>query len=98
MCLVITGNHAESWHRYDGKDHCDIDIAIVTEHIVLAAAQRGINTCWVCNFDVDACKRWLQLPENEEPMVLIPMGYASAEGGATPKKRKDLSQLVTYLP
>jgi nitroreductase len=47
---------------------------------------------------VDACNNWLQLPENEEPMVLIPMGYASAEGGATVKKRKELAQLVTYLP
>jgi nitroreductase len=98
LCIVVTGNHAESWHRYDGKDHCDIDIAIVTEHMVLAAAEKGIQSCWVCNFDVEACKKWLNLPEEEEPMVWIPMGYASENGGMTVKKRKDLTQLVTYLP
>lgn len=97
MCLVITGNHDESWHRYDGKDHCDIDIAIITEHVVLAAAELGINTCWVCNFDVQACKDLLELPENEEPIVLIPMGYAPKDSVAPDKKRKEMQQLVTYL-
>lgn len=97
MCLVITGNHQESWHRSDGKDHCDIDIAIVSDHIILAAAELGINTCWVCNFDVPLCTELLQLPAHEEPIVLIPMGYA-AEETAVVKKRKDLEQIVTYLP
>ena len=97
MCLVITGNHNESWRRYDEKDHCDIDIAIVTEHIVLAAAEKGVDTCWVCNFDVQACKNLLQLPAAEDPIVLIPMGYAPKETVVPEKKRKDIEQIVTYL-
>jgi nitroreductase len=57
----------------------------------------GVNTCWVCNFDVQACKDLLKLPENEEPIVLIPMGYAPKESVAPDKKRKEMQQLVTYL-
>ena len=26
--IVVCGVHSESWHRFDGKDHCDIDVAI----------------------------------------------------------------------
>jgi nitroreductase len=97
LCLVVTGNHAQSWHRNDGKDHCDIDIAIVADHIIMAATERGINTCWVCNFDVPLCKELLQLSDDEEPMVLIPMGYALPGTQPNPKKRKDLNDIVTYL-
>lgn len=97
LCLVVTGNHAQSWHRSDGKDHCDIDIAIVADHIIMAATERGINTCWVCNFDVPLCKSLLQLSDDEEPMVLIPMGYALPGTQLNPKKRKDLNDIVTYL-
>lgn len=97
LCLVVTGNHAQSWHRSDGKDHCDIDIAIVADHIIMAATERGINTCWVCNFDVPLCKSLLQLSDDEEPMVLIPMGYALPGTQPNPKKRKDLNDIVTYL-
>lgn len=97
LCLVVTGNHAQSWHRSDGKDHCDIDIAIVSDHIIMAATERGINTCWVCNFDVPLCKSLLYLSDDEEPMVLIPMGYALPGAEPNPKKRKDLNDIVTYL-
>jgi nitroreductase len=97
LCLVVTGNHAQSWHRSDGKDHCDIDIAIVADHIIMAATERGINTCWVCNFDVPLCKSLLQLSDDEEPMVLIPMGYALPGTQPNHKKRKDLNDIVTYL-
>jgi nitroreductase len=97
LCLVVTGNHAQSWHRSDGKDHCDIDIAIVADHIIMAATEKGINTCWVCNFDVPLCKELLQLSDDEEPMVLIPMGYALPGTQPNPKKRKDLNDIVTYL-
>ena len=97
LCLVVTGNHAQSWHRSDGKDHCDIDIAIVSDHIIMAATERGINTWWVCNFDVPLCKSLLHLSDDEEPMVLIPMGYALPGTEPNPKKRKDLNDIVTYL-
>lgn len=97
LCLVVTGNHNESWHRSDGKDHCDIDISIVSDHIIMAATERGLNTCWVCNFDIEKCKSFLQLPDNEEPMVLIPMGYAMPGTEPNPKKRKALNEIVTYI-
>ncbi len=94
--VVICGNHNESWHRAsDGKDHCDIDVAIVTEHIALAAAEQGLGCCWICNFDVAACTSLLQLPEGVEPMVLMPIGYP-ANDNCPPKSRKPLEEIVQW--
>ena len=93
-CIIVACvNHEESWHRrLDGKDHADIDIAIAVEHLCLAAAEQGLGTCWVCNFNAALCKEKLGLSETMEPAVLIPLGYAADE--AQDKKRKELSEIL----
>ncbi|MBE6339754.1 MAG: nitroreductase [Bacteroidales bacterium] len=97
LVIVVTANHAQSWHRADGKDHADIDAAIVTDHITLAAVEKGLSTCWVCNFDVDIITKALNLTTGEEPVVLIPIGYADGNGDVRPKQRKSLEDLTTYI-
>lgn len=78
--IVICGNHTTSWKRDDGKDHCDIDIAIATDHITLAATDAGLGTCWVCKFDAGKCASILGLPPDIEPMVLLPIGFPADTG------------------
>lgn len=97
MVIVVTADHNQSWHRADGKDHADIDAAIVTDHITLAAVEKGLSTCWVCNFDVDIITKALNLTTGEEPVVLIPIGYADGNGDVRPKQRKSLEDLTTYI-
>ena len=60
--------------------------------IQLAATEQGLATCWVCNFDANLCKEKFGLPENEEPAVIIPLGYAADE--AKPKNRKAIDEIV----
>ena len=71
--------------------HGDIDIAIAVEHLCLAATEQGLATCWVCNFDAEKCKKLFGLSENEEPAVLIPIGYAADE--PKEKKRKEIDEI-----
>lgn len=95
-CIVVCGNHDESWHRAsDGKDHCDIDIAIATEHLALAATECGLGCCWVCNFDTQACARLLDIPSDVEPMVLLPMGYPT-DDVVPEKNRKSIDDIVVW--
>ena len=76
------------------------DAAIVATHLTLAAANEGVDSCWINFFDPDALARALDLPEREEILMLLDLGYAAAEGGE-PKpnhfSRKPLSETVTYL-
>lgn len=97
VLIVAVGLHEEAWHRpSDGKDHTDIDLAIAIEHICLAAADAGLGSCWVCSFDVEATRQVLGLPENEEPIALIPIGYP-ADSAIPEKKRKDMCDIVTFI-
>lgn len=95
-CFVVTCRKGEEWIRKsDGKRHGDIDIAIATEHLCLSATERGLGTCWVCNFDVARCASLLSLPADEVPAVLVPIGYPADR--PSEKKRKELNEIFTRI-
>jgi nitroreductase len=99
VCIVACGNHETSWKRGDGKDHCDIDISIAVTHLIMAATEQGLGTCWVCNFDKEKCVELLNLPEHIEPIALIPIGYPTDANifETNEKKRKTVEDIVTYF-
>lgn len=98
MYIICCIRHDEEWVRkYDGKPHGDIDIAITTEHICLAAAEVGLGTCWVCNFQASLCRQLFNITENEEPTVLIPLGHPVHDAECKPKNRKDVDDIVSFL-
>lgn len=93
--IIVCGDHAKSWKRKDGKDHCDIDAAIAVDHMTLAATDLGLGSCWVCAFDAKKCHEVLGLPENLEVIAMMPIGYAA--GNREPeKKRKSLNDIVSW--
>lgn len=97
LVIVCCIKHDEEWVRSnDGHPHGIVDISIATEHVCLAAAERDLGTCWVCNFDAKLCHERLALPENEEAAVLIPIGHpATAE--IPEKKRKAMEEIIVRL-
>ena len=98
MYIICCIRHDEAWVRkYDQKEHGNIDIAIATEHICLAATEQGLGTCWVCNFDAKLCHELFSLPENEEAAVLIPLGHPASDVEQKEKNRKALNEIVTEL-
>ena len=92
MYIIASLVHDEEWVRSDGKHHGDIDVAIAVEHLCLAAAEQGLGTCWVCNFDALLCSQLFSYAEGEEPVVLIPIGYPADE--AKPKVRKEMNEIL----
>ena len=75
------------------------DAAIVATHMMLAAKNAGVESCWLNFFDPELAARTLGLPENEELVMLLDLGYPAQEGQplANHFKRKDLSETVRYL-
>ena len=98
--IIICGNHQVAWKRKaDGKDHCDIDVAITTDHMTLQATELGLATCWICNFDPVATREVLQLPAHLEPVVILPLGYPrdKPDPDRHGEKRKPRSEIVRYV-
>ena len=75
------------------------DASIVATHMILAAADEGVNSCWLNYFDPDQVAAQLGLPENEEVLMLMDLGYAAEGAGPLPNhgSRKALAETVSYL-
>ena len=96
LYIVCSVRHDEEWVRQlDGKPHGNIDIAIAAQHLCLAAADCGLGSCWVCNFDAPMLHDALSMAQNEEPAVIVAVGYP--DGEIAGKKRKDINNIVTRL-
>lgn len=94
LVLVVCGVSSEAWVRKDGKSYLDVDAAIVMDHIILAATDEGLGTCWIAAFDAAAARRIFQLPDDAEPVLLTPLGYSTGESRA--KERKSIQELVYF--
>ena len=83
----------------DKRDSGVEDATIVATHLILAAADEGVDSCWINYFDPDKAEKLLGLPENEEVLMIMDLGYAAEGAGPLPnhESRKPLTETVTYL-
>ena len=94
MVICICAIPNEAWVRSDGKDYSGVDAAIVMDHLVLAATDLGLGTCWIAAFDPAAAREVLVIPQHVDPVAFTPLGYPADQSST--KKRKDLDDLVKY--
>jgi nitroreductase len=94
LVICACGIPAQNWVRKDGKNYNDVDVAIAMDHLILAATDVGLGTCWIGAFDATAAREILHLPDDVEPIAFTPLGYAADQ--PEPKKRKPFSELVRY--
>jgi nitroreductase len=65
-----------SWYGERGKNLytiCDVSAAI--ENLMLVATSEGLGTCWVGAFDEKEVSKILNLPKNERPIAIVPVGF-----------------------
>ena len=81
------------------KDSGAEDASIVATHMILAAADEGLGSCWLNMFNDEKARELCGIPESEEIVMLMDLGYAAE--GVEPNTRhfekKDLSETVTYV-
>jgi nitroreductase len=95
ILICAVGVPRNSWVRSDdNRRYLDVDLAIVMDHLILAAADQGLGTCWIGAFNARAARAALSLPDDVEPLIFTPLGYPADLPG--PKERKPLEELVRY--
>lgn len=97
--MLVCHNKEESWVRkYDGALSSPVDAVIVATHMMLAAENIGVGSCWVMHFDPTAMKEKFNIPENYEPVALLVMGYPAED--AKPMelhyKNRPMDEVVFY--
>lgn len=100
VVLVVAFNKHDVYTYPGGKRDSGIeDASIVATHLMLAAADAGVDSCWVNNFDPDRLHALLSLPEDEEILMLLDLGYAAEGFAPLPNhfSRKSLDQTVKNI-
>ena len=99
--VIAVGGLAETgWVRAsDGRPFADVDASIVGTHILLAAHDLGLGSCWVGWFDEPKFRELFPETAGYDMVGLFPIGYPAED--AHPAKlhtqRKDRSELVEEL-
>ncbi len=96
--LIVVGRIGEAWSRQDGWNSIETDLAIAMDHMVLAAENEGVGTCWITSFDLTSLRATLTLISDERVYAMSPLGYPRA-GFAKKgqRQRKTLQEVVKYL-
>jgi len=97
--LVIIGYRDQAWKRsYDGYNSIETDVAIAMTHIILAAENEGVGTCWIEAYDPVLLRKALNTEENQIIFGITPLGYPGAGfKKSMVKKRKSLKDIVEFL-
>ena len=94
--LCVAANKDAAWTRpWDGKNIADIDGTIVMDHIILAATDVGLGTCYIGAFKEDIAHKFLKLDDEWEVLLFTPLGYPNAEPRETPRMK--INEFVEYL-
>ncbi len=97
LYVVVCVDESAAWVRgSDHKSHADIDAAIAAEHICLAAADLGLGSCWVCNFDAQLLRQLFDLPPLVHAAAILPIGHIREYPG-NKSSRKEATEIVTVL-
>lgn len=101
--LVLAYDMTQATRHPDVMDFGPIDVAIVGDHMSLAAAEMGIHSCWVGLIDPSALRREFDIPQTYRIVGVMPLGYPSERSRPSRlhRSRKDLSETVfwdSYAP
>jgi len=77
-----------------GQYRYTIDLSIAVSFMILEAYEQGLGTCWIGNFNENAVKEILDIPENVRVVAITPLGYPKEV--PSPRPRKSLSEIVCY--
>jgi len=95
LVICVCAVPSEAWvRRGDQKNHCDIDAAIAMDHIILAATNLGLGTCWIAAFDPKAAREVLEIPDDLIPVLFTPLGYPADR--PREKSRRTLNEMVIF--
>jgi len=104
IIIVACGDPKLSGVR-DNLQYFMVDVAIAMEHLVLAAANLGLGSCWIGAFDENKIKETLKIPNNIRVVAITPIGYPAEKTSLREnissfvlqsKKRKSLDGILHY--
>jgi nitroreductase len=78
----------------DAQSTLLVDLASAFSHLMLAAMEEGIGTCWVMGVDEERVKAILGIPADARAPMLMTLSYPAPETGRA--TRKSLDEIICH--
>lgn len=91
VVIALLADPSES-EVYEGRVYYMLDAGLAMEHLMLAACEEGLGTCWVGLFREEVVRKTLNLPDHIKVVALTPLGYPAKE--PSPRPRKAMEEIV----
>ncbi len=95
--VIVCGCALEkiAWGRMGGyMSSFAVDLTIAIDHMILAATNEELGTCWIGAFDEKKMKELLKVPNDVRVVALTPIGYPAEE--PRDRGRKPLEEITSY--
>jgi nitroreductase len=90
--IVVLCADAQSTGSEDNKDYYLLDAGIAMEHLILAAVNEGLGTCWIEAKGEDKLREILDIPRRYRVIAMTPIGYPGEHSDK--RERKPFSEMV----
>lgn len=77
-----------------GKGYCDQQAGAAIENFLLKIEDLNLASCWIGAFADEQVKKILKLPEDINPIALLPIGYAMEKGKQ--RSKPDLDSVLYF--
>jgi len=97
--VVVACGHKIGYNRggYMGDMSFLVDVSIAFTQFIIAARAEGLGTCWIGDFENEAVKVALGVPEGYDVVAVSPLGYPKTEKAFhETDRRKPLSEIVSH--
>lgn len=89
-CSIKCSSGYEPWLDEAGRR----DTVIATDHLILAARNEGIATCWVGAIHDKEVGKIVNVPDDVDVVMVVPMGYPALKTAfRQTKERKSLKEI-----
>lgn len=100
LAIIVCANVDEAWVRpFDQSNMSEIDSSIATDHMMMAATDLGLGTCWITYFDPAIISYEFHIELPYQPINILAIGYADNQyqgNNRTRTTRKSLEDIVSY--
>jgi len=97
--LIVIGFMDQAWVRnFDGHKSIETDMAIAMTHMILAAENEGVSTCWIENYNPAMLREALNLNVNQVIFGITPLGFPKEGYVKNLKKtRKPIKEIIEII-
>lgn len=88
LAIVLCGVPSES-EVWQDKDFMMLDAGLAMEHLILAATEQGLGTCWEGWFSEEKARKVLNAPDEVRVIAITPLGYANQVRNPRPRKSRE---------